>query len=286
MQCDIDILGEPGNLAEIELILATTAMLGKLNFHNFTVCINDRNILKAMAAYSGFKEEDYDEVFIILDKMDKIGAEGVAAELQEMGYTKENVETYLQLFDEVAPNVEGIRYLKEKLGDDLSDQTADGMEMIISSVEAAKECEFNIKFDPTLVRGQSYYTGTIFEVTMDDFGGSVAGGGRYDKMIGKFTGQDTPACGFSIGFERIVMLLLENGYEVPKKGSKKAYLLEKNMPKEGLLKVLSLAKADREAGRQVLIVNMKKNKKFQKEQLTADGYEEIIDCYADSVENI
>ena len=286
MQCDIDILGEPGNLAEIELILATTAMLGKLNFHNFTVCINDRNILKAMAAYSGFKEEDYDEVFIILDKMDKIGAEGVAAELQEMGYTKENVETYLQLFDEVAPNVEGIRYLKEKLGDVLSDQTADGMEMIISSVEAAKECEFNIKFDPTLVRGQSYYTGTIFEVTMDDFGGSVAGGGRYDKMIGKFTGQDTPACGFSIGFERIVMLLLENGYEVPKKGSKKAYLLEKNMPKEGLLKVLSLAKADREAGRQVLIVNMKKNKKFQKEQLTADGYEEIIDCYADSVENI
>ena len=286
MQCDIDILGEPGNLAEIELILATTAMLGKLNFHNFTVYINDRNILKAMAAYSGFKEEDYDEVFIILDKMDKIGAEGVAAELQEMGYTKENVETYLQLFDEVAPNVEGIRYLKEKLGDDLSDQTADGMEMIISSVEAAKECEFNIKFDPTLVRGQSYYTGTIFEVTMDDFGGSVAGGGRYDKMIGKFTGQDTPACGFSIGFERIVMLLLENGYEVPKKGSKKAYLLEKNMPKEGLLKVLSLAKADREAGRQVLIVNMKKNKKFQKEQLTADGYEEIIDCYADSVENI
>ena len=286
MQCDIDILGEPGNLAEIELILATTAMLGKLNFHNFTVCINDRNILKAMAAYSGFKEEDYDEVFIILDKMDKIGAEGVAAELQEMGYTKENVETYLQLFDEVAPNVEGIRYLKEKLGDVLSDQTADGMEMIISSVEAAKECEFNIKFDPTLVRGQSYYTGTIFEVTMDDFGGSVAGGGRYDKMIGKFTGQDKPACGFSIGFERIVMLLLENGYEVPKKGSKKAYLLEKNMPKEGLLKVLSLAKADREAGRQVLIVNMKKNKKFQKEQLTADGYEEIIDCYADSVENI
>ena len=286
MQCDIDILGEPGNLAEIELILATTAMLGKLNFHNFTVCINDRNILKAMAAYSGFKEEDYDEVFIILDKMDKIGAEGVAAELQKMGYTKENVETYLQLFDEVAPNVEGIRYLKEKLGDVLSDQTADGMEMIISSVEAAKECEFNIKFDPTLVRGQSYYTGTIFEVTMDDFGGSVAGGGRYDKMIGKFTGQDTPACGFSIGFERIVMLLLENGYEVPKKGSKKAYLLEKNMPKEGLLKVLSLAKADREAGRQVLIVNMKKNKKFQKEQLTADGYEEIIDCYADSVENI
>ncbi len=281
MQCDIDILGEGSNLAEIELILATTAMLGKLNFKNFTVCINDRNILKSMAAYSGFKEEDYDEVFIILDKMDKIGVEGVASELQDMGYEKENVDTYLKLFDEVAKDASGVRYLKEKLGDFLSDETADGLEMIMSSVEAAKECEFRLKFDPTLVRGQSYYTGTIFEVTMDDFGGSVAGGGRYDKMIGKFTGQDTPACGFSIGFERIVMLLLENGYEMPSKKEKKAYLLDKKLDKDGILEVLSKAKADRESGKQVLIVKMKKNKKFQKEQLMQEGYEEIIDCYAD-----
>ena len=286
MQCDIDILGEGSVLAEIELILATTAMLGKLNFKNFTVCINDRNILKAMAAYSGFKEEDYDEVFIILDKMDKIGAEGVAGELEEMGYTRENVDTYLKLFDEVETDLSGVRHLKERLGDFLSSETAEGMEMILSSVEAAKECDFKLKFDPTLVRGQSYYTGTIFEVTMDDFGGSVAGGGRYDKMIGKFTGQDTPACGFSIGFERIVMLLLENGYEVPGVRQKKAYLLEKKLPTEGMLKVLELAKKDRESGKQVLIVNMKKNKKFQKEQLTEEGYQEIIDCYADKVEQL
>ena len=112
MQCDIDILGEGSVLAEIELILATTAMLGKLNFKNFTVCINDRNILKAMAAYSGFKEKDYDEVFIILDKMDKIGAEGVAGELEEMGYTRENVDTYLKLFDEVETDLSGVRHLK------------------------------------------------------------------------------------------------------------------------------------------------------------------------------
>ena len=286
MQCDIDILGEGSVLAEIELILATTAMLGKLNFKNFTVCINDRNILKAMAAYSGFQEADYDEVFIILDKMDKIGAEGVAKELEEMGYTRENVDTYLKLFDEVETDISGVRHLKEKLGDFLNGETAEGMEMIMSSVEAAKECDFHLKFDPTLVRGQSYYTGTIFEVTMDDFGGSVAGGGRYDKMIGKFTGQDTPACGFSIGFERIVMLLLESGYEVPGVRQKKAYLLEKKLPKEGMLKVLELAKKDRESGKQVLIVNMKKNKKFQKEQLTEDGYQEIIDCYADKVEQL
>ena len=286
VQCDIDILGEASNLAEIELILATTAMLGKLDFKNFTVCINDRNILKSMAAYSGFKEEDYDEVFIVLDKMDKIGPEGVEAELIEMGYTSESVKTYLSLFDEVAYDVSGVRYLKEKLGDYLSDETADGLELIMSSVEAAKECDFKLQFTPTLVRGQSYYTGTIFEVTMDDFGGSVAGGGRYDKMIGKFTGQDTPACGFSIGFERIVMLLLENGYKVPGGRQKKAYLLEKKLPKEAMLKVLALAKADREAGRQVLIVNMKKNKKFQKEQLIEEGYTEIVDCYADSVDKL
>ena len=286
VQCDIDILGEASNLAEIELILATTAMLGKLDFKNFTVCINDRNILKSMAAYSGFKEEDYDEVFIVLDKMDKIGPEGVEAELIEMGYTSESVKTYLSLFDEVASDVSGVRYLKEKLGDYLSDETADGLELIMSSVEAAKECDFKLQFTPTLVRGQSYYTGTIFEVTMDDFGGSVAGGGRYDKMIGKFTGQDTPACGFSIGFERIVMLLLENGYKVPGGRQKKAYLLEKKLPKEAMLQVLALAKADREAGRQVLIVNMKKNKKFQKEQLIEEGYTEIVDCYADSVDKL
>ena len=281
VQCDIDILGEPGCLAEIELILATTAMLGKLDFQNFTVNINDRNILKGMAAYCGFEEKDYDEVFISLDKMDKIGAEGVAAELTGLGYEKESVDAYLKLFSEIRPDVSGIRNLKEKLGEHLSVSAADSMEMIISSVEAAKECDFQIKFDPTLVRGQSYYTGTIFEITMDDFGGSVSGGGRYDKMIGKFTSQDTPACGFSIGFERIVMLLLENGYKVPEKGEKKAYLLEKNMPREGILKVLEAARADREAGKQVLIVNMKKNKKFQKEQLRAEGYEEITDCFAD-----
>ena len=283
VQCDIDILGEASNLAEIELIIATTAMLGKLGFKNFTVCINDRNILKAMAAYCGFKEADYEEVFIILDKMDKIGAEGVAKELVELGYSQESVDTYLGLFDEVAGDVTGIHYLKEKLGDCLADKTANSMEMIISSVLAAKEADFKIKFDPTLVRGQAYYTGTIFEIRMDEFGGAVAGGGRYDKMIGKFTGQDTPACGFSIGFERIVMLLLESGYEVPGNNLKKAYLIEKNMPTEGMLKILNLAKEDRANGYQTMILNMKKNKKFQIEQLETEGYTEIVQCYRDKV---
>ena len=286
MQCDIDILGEPSNLAEIELILATTSLLGKLDFHNFTIRINDRRFLKAMAAYSGFSEEDYDSVFITLDKMDKIGLDGVEAELRENGYAEESVEKYLQLFKEITNDVEGVRSCKEKLQGYLPAEAADSLEMIITSVESAKEADFRMFFDPTLVRGMSYYTGTIFEISMDEFGGSVGGGGRYDKMIGKFTGQDTPAVGFSVGFERIVMLLMERGYKVPTRKDKKAFLIEKNMPQEGMLKVLALAKAERENGRQVMIVNMKKNKKFQKEQLAEQGYTDITECYRNSIDSL
>ena len=286
MQCDIDILGEASNLAEIELILATTALLGKLDFRNFTIRINDRRFLKAMAAYSGFEEKDYDSVFITLDKMDKIGLDGVAAELKENGYAEESVEKYLALFQEITDDVEGVRMCKEKLQGYLAPEAADSLEMIITSVESAKEADFRMKFDPTLVRGMSYYTGTIFEISMDEFGGSVGGGGRYDKMIGKFTGQDTPAVGFSIGFERIVMLLMERGYQVPTRKTKKAFLIEKNMPQEGMLKVLQAARKDRQAGKQVMIANMKKNKKFQKEQLAEQGYSDIVEVYRDSVEKL
>lgn len=279
MQCDIDILGEPSNLAEIELILATSTLLGKMDFKNFTIRINDRRFLKAMAAYSGFAEADYDSVFITLDKMDKIGLEGVEKELEENGYEKESIEKYLQIFKEITNDVEGVRWCKEKLQGFLPAEAADSLEMIINSVESAKEAEFKISFDPTLVRGMSYYTGTIFEISMDEFGGSVGGGGRYDEMIGKFTGQNTPAVGFSIGFERIVMLLLERGYKIPTSKMKKAYLLEKNLPQEKILEVLESAKKERAAGKQVMLLNMKKNKKFQKEQLVQQGYEDIEEIF-------
>ena len=261
MQCDIDILGEPSNLAEIELILATTTLLGKLDFKNFTIRINDRKILKAMAAYSGFEEKDYDTVFIILDKMDKIGLDGVAKELEENGYAKESIEKYLELFKKITNDIEGVRYCKEKLEGFLEAETADGLEMIISSVESAKEAEFKVSFDPTLVRGMSYYTGTIFEISMDEFG----------------------ACAFSIGFERIVMLILERGYKVPTSREKKALLIEKGMSAEGMLKILAIAKEERANGKQVMLVNMKKNKKFQKEQLMNEGYTDIQEIFKDNI---
>ena len=284
MQCDIDILGEPTILAEIELILATTTLLGKLDFKNFTIRINDRRILKAMAAYSGFAEEDYDTVFIILDKMDKIGLDGVKEELIKEGYEPASVDKYLDLFEKVTSDVSGVQYLKDTLGDFLPDDVAENLKTIIDSVESTKSAEFKMAFDPTLVRGMSYYTGPIFEISMDEFGGSVGGGGRYDEMIGKFTGQATPACGFSIGFERIIMLLLERNFEIPGAGNKVAYLIDKNMPADKLLIILDKAKKAREEGALVNIAIMKKNKKFQKEQMTAEGYTQFEEFYADSFE--
>ena len=176
MQCDIDILGEPSNLAEIELILATTTTLGKLGFKGFEIRINDRQILKAMAAYSGFAEEAYDSVFITLDKMDKIGLEGVEAELLEKGFAKEAVEKYLTLYRELEQQENGVAYLAETLRDVLEPEVAEGLQEIIDSVSVTKGAEFKMVFDATLVRGMSYYTGTIFEIALPGFGGSCGGG--------------------------------------------------------------------------------------------------------------
>ena len=280
MQCDIDILGEPTILAEIELILATSTLVGKLDFENFTIRINDRRILKAMAAYSGFEADSYDTVFIILDKMDKIGLEGVEEELKKEGFPEEAVSKYLALFQKVTPDLEGVKYLKETLKGVLDEKTADDLALIIESVETVRTANFKIVFDPTLVRGMSYYTGPIFEISIDGFSGSVGGGGRYDEMIGRFTGNQTPACGFSIGFERIVMLLLEKDYQVPNKAGKAAFLIEKNMPKDKLLDVFRQAEEKRKDGTVVSMNMMKKNKKFQKDQLTAEGYTEIVEFFA------
>lgn len=279
MQCDIDILGEASNLAEIELILATTTTLGKLGFKNFQIRINDRQILKAMASYSGFSEEDYDRVFIILDKMDKIGMDGVEEELLESGFSKEQTDKYLGLFKGMEGAENAIDYIMDILTDAMPDGVEESFREIIDSVEATKGDYFELKFDPTLVRGMSYYTGTIFEIAMPEFGGSCGGGGRYDKMVGKFTGNDVPACGFSIGFERIILLLMESSFKVPKEGKKIAYLMEKGLPSEELYKVMALAQNERENGNSILVAHMNKNKKFQKEQLTAQGYTEFKEFY-------
>ena len=281
-QCDIDILGEPSNLAEIELINATTTTIGRLGFKNFEIRINERRILKAMAAYSGFAEDDYDSVFITLDKMDKIGVEGVAEELAKDGYAQESIDKYLGLFkllEEKKDVAEGVAFLADTLGDFLDQEVVTNMTEIATAVNATKNAEFTLVFDPTLVRGMSYYTGTIFEISMPELGAACGGGGRYDKMIGKFTGNDVPACGFSIGFERIILLLMESGFKIPESPKRVAYLVEKKYPAEKLVDVMKQAKEARENGQQVLVVRMNKNKKFQKEQLAKEGYEEFVEFF-------
>ena len=245
MQCDIDILGDPTILAEIELINATATLLSKLDFSGFKIRINDRRILKAMAGYSGFDEERLSEVFIILDKIDSVKA------------------------------------LYEKLDGSLDEETAENLIRIMKAADSVKKADYTIEFDPTLVRGMGYYTGTIFEIEMKEFKGSVAGGGRYDAMIGNFTGTPVPACGFSIGFERIITILTERGFKIPGRNERTAFLVEKGMDAARLSEIMKEAAKLRDNGEVVLITTMAKNKKFQKESLSAKGYTSFKDFYND-----
>ncbi|MBO1871487.1 histidine--tRNA ligase [Lachnoanaerobaculum sp. Marseille-Q4761] len=282
-QCDIDILGEASNLAEIELILATTKALSQIaHGKKFTVRINDRRILMAMALYAGYSQDNISNVFIILDKMDKIGLEGVRKELNELD-GEEKCEKYLSLFDGLTNDSKALISLKGSLSGFIEEGVLDGLSEIMNTVLDVKSNDFSLEFDPTLVRGMGYYTGTIFEVSMEGFSGSVAGGGRYDKMIGKFTGNDTAACGFSIGFERIITILMDAGFKIPDESKKIAFLYEKNIEAAVLTNILKEAAAFRELGNIVLVSKMNKNKKFQKEGLEKQGYTQFKEFYREAL---
>ncbi len=284
-QCDIDILGDDSVLSEIELLSATSSTLQKIfekaDIHGFTLHVNDRRILRAMAAYAGFAEEDYDTVFIELDKMDKIGRDGVRASLIENGFKEESVDTYLSLFD---GDTADVRAFAEKMTEAgvLEERVLSSLETILSCVRPMVSEEVKILFDPTLVRGMSYYTGTIFEVTIDRYNFSIAGGGRYDEMIGKFSGQRVPACGFSIGFERIVTILKDVEAEKKSENARKvAFLLENGMDNGKMQEIFSRAAALRADGVTVTVQPLKKNAKFQIDRLAEDGYTEIERIYRD-----
>lgn len=283
MQCDIDIIGEETNLAEIELILATTTTLGRLGFKGFQIRINDRRILAAMAAACGFPEERFGEVFIILDKMDKIGMDGAAKELVESGFSQESTDAYIGLFRGLEEAEDQLGFLEEKLQGVIGPEVIPDLRTVIDSVSAVRAADFRMVFDPTIVRGMGYYTGTIFEIAMPELGISCGGGGRYDKMVGKFTGRDVPACGFSIGFERIILILMEQGFKIPGRPQKAAFLIEKNLPAERLQEVMVRAQEARAEGKQVLIARMAKNKKFQKQQLRDRGYEDFEEFYKNPI---
>ena len=279
MQYDIDILGEESNLAEVELILATSNALGKLGFKGFEIRLNDRRILKAMADYAGFQEAEQDEVFILLDKMDKIGQEGVRTELLSHGYSAEQADRFLSIYHLAADSENPVKTVFDTLGGTLNSDIKGEFESLLEMVNAVKGDFFNLVFDPTLVRGMSYYTGTIFEVSMKEYGGSVGGGGRYDGLVERFTGQKVPACGFSLGFERLIMILMEREAEASSQERKTAILLEKGLAPALMLEAMQEAEKIRAGGGHVLVARMMKNKKRQKEQLADQGYGEIREVY-------
>lgn len=285
VQCDIDVLGDATNQVEIESVLAITRTLRRiLPDKKLTVRINDRAILKGMADYCGFPEDRTMDIFITLDKMDKIGLDGVRAELLDNGYAKESVDKYIELLGQVERTAQGVRALGQKISAVMDPAKAENLAQIMDTVKAVTTLDFGLEFDPTLVRGMGYYTGTIFEVAMEGFGGSVAGGGRYDQLVGKFTGQDTPACGISIGFERIITILMDENFRIPQTAGQKAILYEKGMTPEGFMQVVRRAEEERTAGNRIALVLMAKNRKFQKEQLAKDGYTEFIELYKRDVE--
>ncbi len=283
VQCDIDILGDASILAEIELITATSQVLSSLfakaGIHGFTVHLNDRRILRAMALAAGFPEEETDAVFIILDKLDKIGADGVKAELIAAGLKPAAVETYVNFFAGEKP--QSCADYCGKLPLAFSDPAVPAnVDTILDCVKTQVPEDVRLVFDPTLVRGMGYYTGTIFEITLDNYHFSIAGGGRYDEMIGKFSGQKVPACGFSIGFERIITILKDvPGFTLGETPEKIAFLVENGATPEEMLAVFAKAKTLRAEGKTVTVLPMKKNAKFQIDRLMEDGYRTVERVY-------
>jgi len=273
-QCDIDILGDSTQTAEITLISSTAGVLRKLGFDNFTIRINDRRLLKLSAEACGFAPEDHDKVFIILDKMDKIGLEGVKNELISEGYDEEAVTKYISLYD--GCETVAVDDFVSTLGEE-GEKIASDLSTIMRCASAATVGGCKLAFDPTLVRGMSYYTGTIFEIRMDGYGYSVGGGGRYDEMLGKFMGQKVPACGFSLGFERIVSALADSGFVPPKSSRSVAFLASKKMSEEEMLKMYSDAAKLRSEGAKVLVTSKMKNVYFQKTKLSEEGYTEFVE---------
>ena len=208
-QCDIDMIGEPSVLAEAELIEATSEALASIGLEGTTIRVSDRRFLAALAADAGVPEPSWGAFFITVDKLDKIGWDGVRAELVELGFPAARVSAVVEkiqgLVDVPAGKLAGV--LAESLPE-LPLQVAEDLSSTASALDRlASERPLSWQFDPTLVRGMGYYTGQVFEITHPGMSGSVAGGGRYDKLIGRSLGHDVPACGFSIGFERIVDLL-------------------------------------------------------------------------------
>jgi len=275
-QCDIDILGDSSNLAEIELIYTTYKALCALNFKNAVIRVNDRRLLKAMAECAGFNEEQFSQLFITLDKLDKIGLVGVKEELEKVGFDKNKVEKYVSFFENSSNLINCSNFLEENLKESNNEVACKNLDEIINTVRVLSNGKINIVYDPSLVRGMGYYTGSIFEIQLQPYNYSIGGGGRYDELIGKFTGHNVSACGFSLGFERIVQILCETGFEIPNSNSTKIFFIEKECPLELKTQILQYADSVREKY-DISVVVRNKNLFHQKQQFEKNGITEFYE---------
>lgn len=266
-QCDIDIIGESSNAAEIELITTTSKALKTLDVDKFKIRINDRRILRAVILNAGFKEEQFENVCVIVDKLDKIAFEGVEKELIKSEYDSDAISALMNALIKI--NEDGIKCLGDY---GVEEEVIFWIEDIILKVNKSLNNTVCVDFDFTLVRGMGYYTGTIFEIQYEGLGYAIGGGGRYDKMVGNFIGQDIPAVGFSIGFERLVNQMIEENYEVPGLG-KIALLYDKE---DDFADIMIYADEIRQQGYRVALFEKAKKMGKQLAKLQDFGFNRFV----------
>ncbi len=274
-QCDIDIIGDGTQAAELELIATTAKALMALNVKDFMVRFNDRRVLKAVILDCGFKEEEFDGVCIVVDKLDKIGMSGINNELEDKGYDKTSSEKLLKALEEI--NKKGTDCLSEY---GVPNEVVTDVKKVLEESNTYAAGKYEVVFDFTLIRGMGYYTGSIFEIAYKDLGYSIAGGGRYDEMVGNFIGEKIPAIGFSIGFERLVNQLMEENFKVP--DLEKVVLLYE--PSDRYIDVLAKAESIREQGYIVSVYEKSKKLGKQLNQFQGYGYKKFAVYEGDETE--
>ena len=266
-QCDIDIIGLEEGLAEAELLVASAEALIAVGFEGFTIRLNDRRILTAIAASSGVEESRYGSVFITLDKLDKIGLDGVKKELAQQGFAEAQIDRLAAML----AGVDGISVedFAKRLGTSLEAKVPGLIREILDAVGADAGNRYKVAFDPTLVRGMGYYTGPVFEIAQPGYDFSIAGGGRYDRMVGKLSGEEAPACGFSIGFERVVTILMDKAFAPPTEAKLTALLVPEGTE---LRRALSASRALRSEGLAPSLFPLEKKLGRQLDGLQASGF--------------
>jgi histidyl-tRNA synthetase len=270
-QCDVDVLGSRSMLVEAEICAAASEVLTKLGFNDFSIRLNHRHALTGVLQVAGIPAEKHDAALVSLDKLDKIGSEGVEKEFAERGIDAESGGNLLKFFVELgsldhaaeiaagenpkhkrtALNAATLGRLVEFLQDnELGARGVDELRSIVKFAEAAGIAE-KIEIDPSLARGLSYYTGAIMEISVKDLPGSLGGGGRYDNLVGMFLGENVPACGFSLGLERIIVVMTEREMFPPQLVSSPADVMVSIWNEESVTDSIALARELRGAGLRV-----------------------------------